>query len=670
MADKINEKLPIDKEYLLASLKDFDKYILSKKYTNGVTYDPEIGEVTVVSDIKDTDVKVTVDNENKKVIFDFDIPQGRSIKSISKDKNDNIIVTFTDNTTQNIGKLSVDVQADFLTSNGFGNLRYLNGKFQYFDTATETWVETSVTPDNVYIINMMPQAMRYMCGQYHVESGHYRLMFEEPADTVIDGQVACVVEKVVIRRKLGEDPANENDGTLVATITRPNFGMYKDDWYVDNAFSPNMGEEWHYKAFPVATTGFVNMEPDNSTGGILAKDYYLFEFQIDQSESDPDSMVSYASDNAKFKKAFMDYAIDKFNYGSWQDAFFMPRPCMLNTDGTVAYYLDPNDETLKEDGTPSDVANPDFDGNAMVEWPKIYWKKSGDSGYAIANKQVDDGFKCWSNIDANGDEIEHFYTPMYDGSLINGRLRSLSGQTPMSGKTIQQEFDYAHANNPSGVHIYETHVFCDVQLFRILCLLISKTTNSQKAFGTGNNNSYVDTSNTGVKKTGTTNGKSMFLGNQDDVSCVKVFGMENPWGNIWKSCAGWINDKGTQKVKMTYGKSDGSTVDGYNTTGTGYVTIAEATPSGTSGGYISTCKFDEHGLIPKQASGSATTKYCDGLWLNNSQVNYAFVGGDTSHEHLLGALCSALFYEASDARWRLGAALSCKPLASIQGGES
>ena len=36
--------------------------------------------------------------------------------------------------------------------------------------------------------------------------GHYKLMYEEPADTIIDGQVSCVVEKVVIRRKQNEEP--------------------------------------------------------------------------------------------------------------------------------------------------------------------------------------------------------------------------------------------------------------------------------------------------------------------------------------------------------------------------------------------------------------------------------------------------------------------------------
>ena len=47
---------------------------------------------------------------------------GKSIKSITKDDSNNIIVTFTDETTENIGQLNIDVQADFLTSDGFGNL--------------------------------------------------------------------------------------------------------------------------------------------------------------------------------------------------------------------------------------------------------------------------------------------------------------------------------------------------------------------------------------------------------------------------------------------------------------------------------------------------------------------------------------------------------------------
>lgn len=628
---------------------------------NGVT--PHIGENKnwFIGD-NDTDVKA----QGK---------DGRSIASISVDENNNMSVVFTDGTTQDIGQLTVDVQADFLTSEGFGNLRYYQGRLQYFNTDIETWIDTSVTPENVYIFNMIPQAMKHICGIYDVEKGHYKLMFEEPADTVIDGQVACVVEKVIIRRKLGSDPMNEDDGTLVATITRPNFGMYKNDWYVDNAFSPNMDEEWYYKAFPVSTTGFANSLSDNSTGGMLAKDYYLFGFRLDQNESVPKDMVIPLHDNRKFKNAFMDYAADKFNFGSWEDVFFMPRPCMLNTDGTVAYYLNPNDKTLKEDGTPSDAENPDFDGNAMMEWNKIYWKISdngdGTGDFVFSNKNVDGSFVVWSNIDENGNEIPHFYRAIYDGSLINGKLRSLSGQTPMTKKIRQQELNYAHENNPDGTHMYETDVFCDFQLIGLLSYLISCTTDSKTAFGSGNNSSYVSTSNTGVKNTGAMDKKGLFYGDQTGKNQVVIFGIENFYGNTWKACAGWINDKGTQKVKMTYGQSDGSTVDGYNITGAGYITIGDSTPSGTSGGYLSNCKFSECGLIPKQARGSATTKYSNGLWFDNSQIDYALVGGGSSDLLRVGAFCSGLDGPASGTYISVGACLSCKPLASIQtGGES
>lgn len=114
---------------------------------------------------------------------------------------------------------------------------------------------------------------------------------------------------------------------------------------------------------------------------------------------------------------------------------------------------------------------------------------------------------------------------------------------------------------------------------------------------------------------------------------------------------------------MTYGQSDGSTTDGYNETGSGYISIGSSTPSGTSGGYISKMIITDNGLIPTIASGSATTYYCDELYFNNSQVDYAAVGGDTSTASLVGALCSSLSAASSEAGWYIGASISCKPLA-------
>ena len=140
--------------------------------------------------------------------------------------------------------------------------------------------------------------------------------------------------------------------------------------------------------------------------------------------------------------------------------------------------------------------------------------------------------------------------------------------------------------------------------------------------------------------------------------------MENWWGLQWRRIGGWINANGTQKIKLTYSTADGSSVVGYNTDGSGYITISGATPAGTSGGYISACKTVGYGRIPYQASGSETTYECDGLWFNNSQVDYAYVGGGSGLGAKVGAFFSALVDLASLAGWDLGASISCKPNAA------
>lgn len=638
------------------------EWLESLKGSDGTT--PHIDATTKHWFIGDVDTGILAQGTNGK--------DGKSISTITKDGDNNLIVTFTDGTTQNIGKLSVDIQGDFLTSDGFGNLRYYNGHFQYYDESSSTWIDTSVTPSNIYIMNMTPQEMKKIFAVYDTVLGKYKIKFEEPDDTVIDGQFACIVEKVIIRRKLGSVPTNENDGDLVLELKRKDFGTYKNEYFVDTALSPSDGEIFYYKAFPMSTTGFYNSNSANETEGIKCKNYNLYGFKLDQNESDPASMITYLSDcdNKYYKSAKMNYATDTFNYGDWGDVWFIKnlKPCMLKYDGTVDYELNKNDYTKKLDGDDSDVANASYGGNAMVGIPKVYWKivDNGDNTANIyfSDKQVDIDFHCWSHIDNNGNEIDYCYMPIYNGSNVNSVLRSISGKTPMGSQTASTEITYAKANNISSDIIWYTELFNDRMLINLLLLLIGKSTNTQTVFGTGNDNSFVSASNTGMKNTGTMNTKGLFWGNQDNVTGVKVFGMENWYGNTWRRIGGWINDKGTQKIKMTYGQSDGSTVDGYNLDGNGYITIANSTPSGTTGGYISKIMITDNGLIPTIASGSATTYYCDGLWFNNSQVGYPCVGGSTSTPSSAGALCSYLGFASSHASFNLCAALSCKPLAT------
>ena len=404
------------------------------------------------------------------------------------------------------------------------------------------------------------------------------------------------------------------------------------------------------------TTGKAIVESIKALGLRINADKRVYGFHIDGNDSNPSTRVRYLLDAVGMTPAKMNFTAGTFDYGSWADAFFMPRPCMLKYDGTVDYYLNENDYTKKADGTASDIANADYGGNAMMEWGDgtnlIWWKIVPDKGnnksasIYIANYKADDDFVCYNHIDKDGNVKAHFYTAIYNGSLdSSNRLRSISGQTVMKSKTATQEMSYANANG-SGWDI-ETYV--DRMLISFLLILISKSTNSQACFGDGmSQNEWQETL---LLQTGTMNTKGLFWGESTGKSGVKVFGMENFWGNQWRRTAGLILANGITKARLT---------PPYNTDGSGYKTISSVAPSGTSGGYIKDIIFTKDGFAPSAASGSESTYYCDGLWYNNEITAFALFGGYLVDGRLCGSLYVNLATAPSDATWTFGASSSYK----------
>lgn len=90
----------------------------------------------------------------------------------------------------------------------------------------------------------------------------------------------------------------------------------------------------------------------------------IYGWHVNPDISDSSNAVTYLEDAIGMTPASM--GSTTFNYGSWENAFFMPKPCMLKSNGKVDYYLDPNDYTKKLNGTASDISNPNYDGNAMM----------------------------------------------------------------------------------------------------------------------------------------------------------------------------------------------------------------------------------------------------------------------------------------------------------------
>lgn len=462
----------------------------------------------------------------------------------------------------------------------------------------------------------------------------------------------------MIRKSTTGYPTSETDGELFKDI--------KDDGvYTDT--NVTVGAVYYYSAFPYTSTGAYNRSEANRTSVTPKKRDYLFGYDLVQTTSSPTGRVSYPSDvdNAGFTPAAMNFSTSKFNYGSWNFApgeKFMPRPCMLTYAGVVDEYLNPDDYTKNTENLASQVANVSFNGNAMMEWPKIFtkrWEENGVYHFRCSDTPQDDTWECWSNYDRLNNQIDHFYTPIYFGSTNSSsgnKLRSLSGVSNKVSTTADQEISSAKANGDD----WYIEVLADRLLIQDLLVMMGKSTDGQTVFGSGRSAS----SNSSAVNTGTMNTRGMFWGSNNGTDGVKVFGMEHFWGNLWRRTAGWINDKGTQKVKLTRGTHDGSTATDYNTTGSGYKTISGATPTGTSGGYIKTMKTEAFGRLPVDASGSSSTFEADGLWFASSNVYFAFVGGGWPSDLLCGPFYAALYSTASLSSSAYGAALSCKPLAT------
>ena len=88
--------------------------------------------------------------------------------------------------------------------------------------------------------------------------------------------------------------------------------------------------------------------------------------------------------------------------------------------------------------------------------------------HEFAELREDKDYVAWSFYNKNNELMEHFYTPIYSGSLdSNNKLRSLSGKSIMHSKTGTQEISYAKANGDS----WNIEVWADKLLMFLLLYL-------------------------------------------------------------------------------------------------------------------------------------------------------------------------------------------------------
>jgi hypothetical protein len=91
--------------------------------------------------------------------------------------------------------------------------------------------------------------------------------------------------------------------------------------------------------------------------------------------------------------------------------------CVLNADGSVNYYLNPTDWSLKELGGASVLTG--ADGNVMVEIPKFYYRVTSagtQTTWAVATQALT-GFTVHPAFIKDGVEVSHRYYGAYDACL-------------------------------------------------------------------------------------------------------------------------------------------------------------------------------------------------------------------------------------------------------------
>lgn len=517
-------------------------------------------------------------------------------------------------------------KTDALLDTGLENgTEYCYGIFPYSDQIvynydyTQSFVPTEIIPEAPEITSIKGKDGKVIMD---ISSG--------TEDTLI---------KVVY--KAGSAPTSGTDGTVVDNLT---------DGTVEISGLTNK-TEYFFVAY-----AYTHMRTSSASAPVSAipRQYNLLGFRMKKSESDPDAKVEYTEEAVGFTPAKVNLTTGEFDFGSFAGFWFVRdnKPVMLNNDGTEAYELDPNDYTKKLDGSPSDVSNSSFAGNAMSRIPKSYIKEWEEDGYEYCNIcdiKLDETYHAYAHTREDGSEMDYLYLSLFEGSLVSNKMRSIKGLNPMVSKTGSEELAFAKANGSR----WSTRSWSQRNLINMLLILMGSTTDTQEAFGYGY---YTGGSSSAPNYlvSGGASDKGQFYGTNKTRDYVKVFHIENWWGNIWERIEGCVTNASSRILVKS--------VPPYNTSGSGYVDTG-VTPGGTSGGYISACKMTEHGLIPMTASGSETTQYPDGLWYAASC--YALVGGYSSYGLRVGALALRLSGALSIASWNIGSALSCEqPLAA------
>lgn len=291
----------------------------------------------------------------------------------------------------------------------------------------------------------------------------------------------------------------------------------------------------------------------------------------------------------------------------------------------------------------------DANGNAFVRFPKMWmkWIKNGQEvdGVKFASEQIDsDYFISDAYLDprntSSATYLDSFALGKYEGSITSSKAYSKSGQTCAVNVSMADARSACRSYGTSS-NAYNGYQMMDAPqwvIYQLLCVMYFGARNIQQVVYSGR------TSASSVSATGTTDGVTGLSGWNTNTTCIKLLGVENPFGNINK----WIDGMLRQGMRTTihYYRFPTQYQNGYQ--GWGDIDITSSLYVSASSNYyvksVWTGASVDKGaslLVTKTTGGSATTYFGD-LWEDGSSIsnkNVWAVGG-----FYAGGTNAGLFY--------------------------
>lgn len=430
-------------------------------------------------------------------------------------------------------------------------------------------------------------------------------------------------KNTTVRYKKGSAPTSANDGTLAVVETTRN--QYSTSPLVISGLEN--GSIYYVSVFPVSTKNAINTDA-NQIVSATPKATSIWTVKIDQKNSNPLTCCTYADDAVGMTKGSSE----------WDDIFGY-KPCIMK-EGSVVGYLNPNDFARYVDGSSAPITDPSYD--VMIKFPRMGLNISTDSNDVITISLTDDtsssefGYLAHKRGSVQKDS---FYLGAYDAS--GGVLHSISGTRPTTQVSISDFIGSTHNNKGTG---YEIMGFYQWTYIQALYVMKYGNLNSQQALGKG----YTGSSD--VQTSGATDTKGMCYGNPNNGSDrVKLFGLEDAWGNVFQFICGLYSDGSRNLLTTTdnFGTDTSASAWEYN--------VSSGATSNING-YIAKVQGTQNGgFVIKQKDGSSTTYFSDIGYLYAGYFPY--VGGYWGAGDDAGVFYCYVTNSASDAYSSVGSRL-------------